>query len=288
MRSVRNLEASAAGVVRDVRFRRALSLGINRHDINQCIFFGLASESANTVLPSSPLFKPEYAASYVRYDPAAANALLDEIGLAARDWEGFRKLQDGRRAELIVETAGESSEENDILELVASDYSKLGLRIVIHGSQRDVFRRRIIAGQTVLSATAGIDNALPGADMAPDSLAPSNRGQMHWPRWGEFVETNGSSGEATDLPEARELVTLLQAWRQSATTAEREDIWGRMLDIQSEQVFTIGIVSGTQQPMVISNRLNNVPVTASWSFEPGAYFGVYQPDTFWFSPEVAN
>ena len=276
------------GLVRDVRFRRALSLGINRHDINQCIFFGLASESANTVLPSSPLFKPEYAASYVRYDPEAANALLDALGLSARDWEGFRKLPDGRRAELIVETAGESSEENDILELVASDYHKLGLRIVIHGSQRDVFRRRIMAGQTVLSATAGIDNALPGADMAPDSLAPSNRGQMHWPRWGEFVESNGSAGEASDLPEAMELVKLLKAWRQSSTKQERADIWERMLDIQATQVFTIGIISGTQQPVVISNRLNNVPVTASWSFEPGAYFGVYQPDTFWFSPEAAK
>lgn len=276
------------GLVRDVRFRRALSMGINRHDINQCIFFGLARESANTVLPSSPLFRPEYASAYTRYDHGAANALLDDLGLKDRDWEGFRKLPDGRRAELIIETAGESSEENDILELVASDYHRLGLRIVIHGSQRDVFRRRIMAGQTVLSATAGIDNALPGPDMSPDSLAPSNRGQMQWPRWGEFVETNGAAGEAADLPEAMELVKLLKDWRQSSTTQERALIWRRMLEIQAEQVFTIGVISGTQQPVVISNRLNNVPVSASWSFEPGAYFGMYRPDTFWFSPEAAK
>ena len=30
-----------------VRFRRALSLGINRHDINQCIFFGLADSAGS-------------------------------------------------------------------------------------------------------------------------------------------------------------------------------------------------------------------------------------------------
>ena len=45
---------------RDVRFRRALSLGINRDDINQTFYFGLAIGGNNTVLPRSPLYKPEY------------------------------------------------------------------------------------------------------------------------------------------------------------------------------------------------------------------------------------
>ena len=276
------------GLIRDVRFRRALSLGINRHDINQCIFFGLARETADTMAPGSPLFKPQYASAYAQFDPDAANTLLDELGLKQRDWEGFRKLPDGRRAELIIETAGESTEETDILELVAGDYHNLGLRIVVHGSQRDVFRRRIIAGQTVLSAFAGLDNALAGPDMPPDALAPSNRGQMHWPRWGEHMESNGASGEAADLPAAMELVGLLKRWRQSTTSLERTDIWQRMLEIHADQVFTIGVISGTQQPVVVSNRLRNVPVTANYSFEPGAFFGVYNPDTFWFSDEAAQ
>ena len=69
-----------------------LSLGINRRDINRVIFFGLARESANTVLPQSPLYKQAYADAYANYDPAEANRLLDEAGLAKRDAEGFRLL----------------------------------------------------------------------------------------------------------------------------------------------------------------------------------------------------
>ena len=275
-------------LVRDVRFRRALSLGINRHDINQVFFFGLARETANTVLPGSPLYKPEYANAWARHDRNAANALLDEIGLTTRDWEGYRTLPDGRRAELIVETSGESTEETDILELISHDFHKLGLRILYRGSQRDVFRRRIMAGQTVFSAGPGLDNALPGPDMPPDSLAPANRGQMQWPRWGEYVETNGMSGERCDLPAANELIRLLTAWRHSTTTQERADIWRRMLEINADQVFTIGIVGGTRQPVVVSNRLRNVPVEAQFSFEPGAFFGVYKPDTFWFDDGAAR
>jgi peptide/nickel transport system substrate-binding protein len=38
-------------LVRDLRFRRALSLAVNRHEINQAIYFGLAIEGQNTVLP---------------------------------------------------------------------------------------------------------------------------------------------------------------------------------------------------------------------------------------------
>ena len=47
-------------VMRDVRFRRALSLAIDRHEINQAIYFGLAIEGQNTVLPQSPLYRPQY------------------------------------------------------------------------------------------------------------------------------------------------------------------------------------------------------------------------------------
>jgi peptide/nickel transport system substrate-binding protein len=48
------------GLMRDIRFRRALSLATNRHELNQVIYFGLAIEGQNTVLPQSPLYRTEY------------------------------------------------------------------------------------------------------------------------------------------------------------------------------------------------------------------------------------
>ncbi|WP_315981214.1 ABC transporter substrate-binding protein [Aliamphritea spongicola] len=48
-------------LMQDVRFRRALSMAVNRNEINQVVYFGLAKDMANTVLPSCPLFKTEYA-----------------------------------------------------------------------------------------------------------------------------------------------------------------------------------------------------------------------------------
>ena len=85
-----------------------------------------------------------------------------------------------------------------------------------------------------------------------------------------------------DDPAAQKLVALYRDWRHSETTAQRRAIWERMLDIEADQVFTIGVISGTFQPVVVSDRLHNVPEDGLYSFEPGAFFGVYQPDTFWF------
>ena len=55
-----------------------------------------------------------------------------------------------------------------------------------------------------------------------------------------------------------------------------------MLSIHADQVYGIGIVAAAPQPVVVSNRLHNVPEQAIWAWEPGAHFGVYRPDEFYF------
>ena len=55
-----------------------------------------------------------------------------------------------------------------------------------------------------------------------------------------------------------------------------------MLDIFTDQVFTIGTVANVPQPVVVDDRLHNVPVKAMYGWDPGAHFGMYKPDSFWF------
>lgn len=267
---------------RDVRYRRALSAAINRKDVNKVIFFGLAKESGNTALPESPLHDPELARMWMKEDQGLANRLLDEIGLTRRDSEGVRLLPDGRRLEFTIETAGESTEETDILDLIKQDFYAIGIKIYPRSTQRDVFRRRILAGQTVMSVWTGMDNALVAAEMEPDALAPTSSAQFNWPRWGQYFETGGREGEAPDMPGPNRLMELYKAWRVSSTHAERKTIWQEMLAINAEQLFTIGVINSTLQPVVVSRDLRNVPDKGLYSFEPGAFFGRYMPDTFWF------
>jgi peptide/nickel transport system substrate-binding protein len=267
---------------RDVRYRRALSLAINRRDINRVIYFGLAKESGNTALPESPLYDAALAQLNMTPDLAEANRLLDEIGLSKRDGEKIRLFPDGRRLEFTIETAGASTEETDILDLIKQDFIAIGIKIHPRSSQLDVFRRRILAGQTIMSGWTGMDNALVAAEMEPDALAPTSPAQFNWPRWGQYFESGGREGEAPTIQEAKELVELYRGWRHSTTHQERREIWQTMLRINAEQLFTIGVVNATLQPVVIAKTLRNVPDNGLYSFEPGAFFGRYMPDTFWF------
>jgi peptide/nickel transport system substrate-binding protein len=55
-----------------------------------------------------------------------------------------------------------------------------------------------------------------------------------------------------------------------------------MLAQFTDGVFTIGTVNGVPQPVVVSDRLHNVPEKGVYSWDPGAHFGMYKPDCFWF------
>ncbi|NQW11154.1 MAG: ABC transporter substrate-binding protein [Alphaproteobacteria bacterium] len=272
-------------LMRDVRFRRALSLAVDRHEINQVIYFGLAMEGANTVLPDSPLSKPEFRRRWTQLDSAKANRLLDAIGLTKRDSRGVRLLPDGRPAEIIVETAGESTEQTDVLELLHDAWMRIGIKIYTRPSQRTVFRNRIFAGATIMSIWSGVENGLATAETSPDEFAPTDQTQYMWPKWGQHYQTQGRAGEAPDLPEAKRLLALYHEWRFAEGRARRRAIWGEMLDIWSEQVYSIGLVSGVLQPVVVSLNLHNVPVKATYNWDPGAHFGMYRPDTFFFGPK---
>ena len=94
-------------------------------------------------------------------------------------------------------------------------------------------------------------------------------------------ETAGKAGEAVDLPAAKELLKLNAAWNKAASRNERMATWSKMLAIHAEQQFIIGTVSGVQQPIVVSNRLRNVPKAGLFSWDPGAQFGMYRMDEFW-------
>jgi len=271
---------------RNVTVRRALSLAVNRNEINEAIYYGLAQPSGDTVLPMSPLFKPRYRDAWTAYDPQRANAMLDAAGLSKRDYDGIRRLPDGRRAELTVETAGESTEQADVLSLIKDYFRDIGIAMFTRATQRDLLRNRVFSGSTVMSVWSGHDNAMPSAAMSPASFAPTAQSQLQWASWGQHHATGGMAGEPPDLPAVQKLLDHYKAWRQSKNDAQRRAAWHKILALYADQVFTIGTVNRAKQPIVRSVNLRNIPDTGIFTFDPTAYFGVYRPETFWFDTKA--
>ncbi|MDF1715919.1 MAG: ABC transporter substrate-binding protein [Antarcticimicrobium sp.] len=270
-------------VLRDVRVRRALSLGIDRATINRALYFKLAKPGAMTVLPQSPFFDEKLRDSWAQYDPDQANALLDAAGLDKRLGNGTRLLPDGRPMEFVIETAGERQEVENALQIITDTWREIGVKLVMRPLDRDILRNRVFAGSSMASVWYGWDNGIPQPYTSPDYLAPRQQEFLAWPKWGQFYQTGGEAGEPPDMAPAQRLMDLAHDWEQASTDDERSAAWREMLQIHADQVFGIGILAEAPQPIVVNKRLRNVPEKGLWAWDPGAHFGIHRPDEFFFA-----
>ena len=267
---------------RNVNFRRALSIAIDRHEINQVFYYGLARETNNSVLRESPLFDEKFANRWSQFDLNAANQMLDDLGLVKRNSKGFRLLPNGQPMELTVVFSTEEDEPSDILELVSDTWRKIGIKVFSKPLHREVMRNRIFSGNVQMSIWSGLENGIPNASSSPAELAPTSQQQLQWPMWGQYLETGGKSGQAIDMEVPQKLFELKDAWREARSEGDRIKIWHEMLDTYTSNVFSIGIIASVPQVVLVNNSLQNVPDKAIYNWDPGAHFGIYRPCTFWF------
>jgi len=267
---------------RNVNFRRALSIAIDRHEINQVFYYGLARETNNSVLRESPLFDEKFANRWSQFDLNTANQMLDDLGLVKRNSKGFRLLPNGQPMELTVVFSTEEDEPSDILELVSDTWRKIGIKVLSKPLHREVMRNRIFSGNVQMSIWSGLENGIPNASSSPAELAPTSQQQLQWPMWGQYLETGGKSGQAIDMKVPQKLFELKDAWREARSEGDRIKIWHEMLDTYTSNVFSIGIIASVPQVVLVNNSLQNVPDKAIYNWDPGAHFGIYRPCTFWF------
>ena len=268
---------------RDVRFRRALSLAIDRGELSEVVYNGMAKPSANTIMPRSPLFRPELATKWATHDVKMAEKLLDEVGLDKKGADGIRLLPNGQPAIFVIEHTSEKADEVDAMTLVVDHWKKVGIKALLKPQTAENFRLRTFSGEAIMTAYAGVTTAAPSVDTSPKEFAPVMLGGLQWPKWGLFIESHGKQGEPCDMGEGKKLLELLHTWERSADAAERRKAWDEILAVNAEQVFSIGTVNAVRQPLTVGKKLRNVPEKGYWAWDPGGYIGLYKPDTFWIS-----
>jgi peptide/nickel transport system substrate-binding protein len=239
------------------------------------------------VLSASPFFDPKNRQAWAEYDLQRANDLLDEAGLKMGP-SGYRLLPDGRKMEIIVETAGERQEVENALQIITDDWAEIGVALVMRPLDRDILRNRLYSGESMAGVWFGWDNGIPQPYTSPDYLAPRYQEYFAWPKWGQFYQTGGAAGEAPDMEEPLRLMELSHEWEAATSDEARSAIWREMLAIHAQQVYAIGTVSEAPQPVVVANRLKNVPKNGIWAWDPGAHFGIHRPDEFYLEDAGAN
>ena len=233
-------------LLRDVRFRRALSLAIDRSLVNQVLYFGLAIESNNTMLPQSPLFREAYRDRWARYDRKRPRSCSRRSAQAQRD--GVRRLPDGRprdhrRDRGRIHRADRRARAHP-RDLARGRHQALQQALAARG----VPHARL-PGETVMSVWSGIENGSP--DTAPTSSRPMSAAAVAEVR--PVRRDRRQVGRGGRHPEVKELARLYKSWRKRRA-ARRERAWHAMLELHAEQQFTIGVVSGVPQPWSRARR----------------------------------
>ena len=106
----------------------------------------------------------------------------------------MRLLPDGRPLQIVVETAGEETEQTDVLELIRDDWRKIGIGAV---HQADAARGLLQPHQGRLDADGGLDGAgerLAEAAHQPGGARAAHAEQFQWPAWGLWAQTQRPGG----------------------------------------------------------------------------------------------
>ncbi len=247
-------------IINNVMFRRALSVAIDREEINELMFYGLGVPRAATVPSSSPHFVPEFEQMYAQFDRDQANAWLDEAGLAKRDSEGFRLRPDGKRLEITIDTISYVGPWIEVGELVAEYWNEVGVRTQLRVLERSLFFARVNANEIDASAWS-IDWSL-HLLVTPRRYVPqSPNGSRFAPAIGTWLATGGTSGE----PPWGDLEKVLDLYEEAIVTADaikRESLVREILRINAENVWTIGTVGETPSTLgigIVKDYFKNVP-----------------------------
>ena len=244
-------------------FRRALGLGIDREQLNQAFWLGLGTPSSvipSDLMPESPgaAFRDTWAV----LDVAKANAMLDKIGLAKKDSEGFRlRTDNGQRLRLqldVGQTLSPTWPQQG--EMIIQQWKAIGISVDEKVFERSLLftRMRNDQHQMMIWTNNGTESLFlyPVLALPVDSTS------------GYFGAANAlwysSNGAAGVKPREPELLQAYELVRRAAgePQAERDKTAQEVWRLIAEQAWGLGMVGQSPAFMgvrLVNDRLENVP-----------------------------
>lgn len=244
-------------------FRIALSLAIDRDQINELCYLGLAEPRQATVLEGCPYFESDLPGMYADYDLAQAQAILDRLGLDKRDNDGFRMRVDGKPLELAIEypTTVEFGPWDDVLGFVAEDWRNLGIKVALKPLTVPIHATRASTTEMDFTIWARGRGLHPLID--PQFFFPSTPGRATAAvLYAEWYQSGRKKGEAP-TGAILEVMNLYDEYRTTVDPGERLQIGKRIIRLSTENLWGIGTVGAAPLPVIVKNNLKNIPEVAT-------------------------
>lgn len=244
----------------NIRFRQALSIAINRDEINQLIYHGVGKPRAATVIPQSPYYDPSVEKMYAEYDPVRANRILDEIGLKKRGPDGYRLRPDGKSLAVTIDVAPVFGPWVDVCEMIKGYWEKIGIKVAVNTIERALFYTRVHSGEFEMAAW-NVDRASqPWA--YPCWWIPWTTESFFAPLTAVYFNTKGKGGEAPPTEDLKKVRELYEKMMCSPDPTHRLKLAHEILRIHAKNCWVIGTVGLVPSAMcvgVVKNYFKNVP-----------------------------
>jgi peptide/nickel transport system substrate-binding protein len=241
-------------------FRIALSHGIDRAQINETFLLGLGQTGSAAPGERTLYFPgPEFKTLHTAYDVKKANAMLDKLGLAKKDAEGYRLRTDGKgRLRLALTTYLGFLPFTKIAEMMTEQWKKIGIRGEVQEMERGAATTRVQNNehQIYFETQWGADNIYGHFPF----VFPADAGSPMGPLYGLWYSSTGTKGKT---PPAR-MRELMDKYRRSFSVKDQErtrmakDVWKIALD----ELWMIPLVSNSpasQGVRVIKTNMGNIP-----------------------------
>ena len=249
--------------------RVALSIAINRKEINDVVHFGLGEPRQVALWPGSIYYQKGDESHYAQYDKKQANDLLDKEGYTKRDAQGYRLFPSGKRIGWTVEYDPEQGDIAPTLELCIQYWKDIGIELAIKPVNRQLLNQRFLANElpmTCWQGDIGSDVVFP---LSPKIMHGNSEGNaLGWSRaWEVYMTAKGQFPDIEEEPP--EWVKLQYSdWTKFHSTLDEKErikvmrgLWSRFY----EYLPCFGTV-GIPQAVVMKPNVTNVPEKGVFGF----------------------
>ncbi len=268
-------------VFSDLRFRKAMSVAMNRDEMNEVAFFGMGEPKQYVGFTDNPPFiEDKWKQYFAQYDPALANKLLDEMGLKDVDGDGFRELLNGDPLVINLQFSVQGVPAA-LVELIGQQWAAVGIKTTVKEVTPDEYRSAQSANKLDVTSWRGGQPLAIVLGTNQIWVPPYHdyftvRTNMLWAEW---VDSNGASGvEPPDY--AKQMMKDIDAFQSAQVgTPESNKLGARLVKNLVENLLFIGTVQ-VPAPIYHRNRLKNFVTYKTHSFEYYRSYP-YRPSQWW-------
>jgi len=273
-------------IVNHPDFVKALSMAVDRDEINQSLLFGTARMGQLSPVPSSKYFKESYPAAWATFDKDGANKLLDGMGLTNKNAQGIRLRKDGKPLSYIIEQGGlrVGPLTPKVSEMIASYWRDIGIDATSKEVDSSLLQTRMNNNQvhcTVWHADRCTDLLFP---LEPQWFIPTAGGQggasAAWATW--WAAADKTVAGLIEPPDQIKKYYDLFAQMTSTTNEDDRVKYGQqILDGLAAVPLAVGLILECPAPILFNKNMRNLPrpkTVIGWdtygnsTYHPEAYY----------------